>query len=250
MSQFPSSQFASRERPPLTRSALIMIIVLGVAWLARVALDPVGAFVKTELWLWPDTLPTLKLWAPLTYALLPESFLGYALNALMLYFFSAEVERNLGVGRWWWMVGLAAGLGGVLAALALWPFAGTGWGQGLPPLSGFSAPVAALVAAYCQPYWEHTLMLFGLEIKGKALLIGYLILGTVLALLSLHPGLLVLHLVGVGVGLGVAGGTFVPRDLFKRFQYWRIRRRLKVIARTPESDKEDGRRRPDGTWIN
>ncbi len=249
MSQFPDSRFSGRERPPLTRSAMILILVLGAAWLARVGIAPLGDLAKSQLWLSPTTVPSLKLWAPLTYALSPHHFLGYARRALMLYFFSADVERRLGVARWWWMIGLSAILGGVLAALAMWPLSGVEWGARLTPLSGFSAPVAALVAAYCRPFWDQTLMLFGFELKGKVLLLGYILLGVVLAILALHPGMLVLHLVGVGVGLGVSGGTIVPRDLFKRFQYWRIRRKLKVIARTPEADKE-GRRRPDGTWIN
>lgn len=234
----------------MTKSVLFCIVLLITLWLATILSEPLRVFVKAELLLTPDALSNLRLWAPLSHALWPTNFLSCALNCAMLYLFGSTLEHHFGRLKWWTMIFASIILGGSLALLAMWPFAHTAFGAKMPALGGFSAPSAALIAAYCQRHWDHTLHISSLELKGKVLFWLFLIIEATLALLTLHPGMLMWRLGGVGVGFAWSGGRLYPGDLIKRIQYWRIKRKLKLISRTPESDKNTKGKNKDGSWIN
>lgn len=229
-------------KPPMTRGVIILAALLVGSWLSTVLIAPWRAIVEGHLMIDGGTLPALELWAPLTYALFPRDFLMIVFDVLMLYFFGAELESRWGAKRWWGTIAGAAVAGGVLGALVAWPV-GTA-----RLIGGFAAPVMALVAAYCWGMWSQRVNLFFIELTGKSMLALFVGLDLLFALLSLDPTFFAVRLGGLGVGLLSAAGL---SNLRKRYHYWRVRRNMRVVARTPEDDGGGvKRKRDDGTWIN
>ena len=242
-----ASQFRMAQ-PPTTRNFLIASIGLAALWLSTVIVEPWRLLVEAHLIIDANTIPQMELWAPLTYALFPRDFFMLLFNVLMLYFFGTEIDQRWSTAKWWGTAAAAATLGGIGAALVAWPL------EAARPLGGFSAPVMAFVAAYCWRIWDRRMSLFFVELTGKAMLGLFLALDALMALLSMDPTMFVARLLAAGVGLAVASGNWRPSMLRKRFQYWRVRRRMKVVARSPEGDAKSRsgprRKRDDGTWIN
>ena len=231
--------------PPLQRPVLVLGATLLALRLLMVAAAPLKAFALTELVLHAQSLPSLKLWAVLTHALWSTSFGALFFDLFALYLFGAEVLRDWGLKRWSLALGLGALLGGLLGALSLWAMPGP-----QPPLGGMGAATMALVAGYCHQRWDQTLSMIVFELKGKALLGLFIALDLLMTVFSGSPTTLLWHLGGVAAGLIVAAQLYSPRRLILHLKYWKIRRNLKVIARTPEADARDARRRNDGQWIN
>lgn len=230
--------------PPLTRNIIIVGVVLFVVRMAMVLIEPFGIMAKQSLTLSASTLTSLQLWSTLSYGVLATSFGQLFFDLLALYLFGAEVDQWWSGKKWWLTVLAATIVGGLLGALVLWV-------QGAPGvIGGFGAPVMALIAAYCWQYWDRPMNFFFIELKGKILLGLFLTLDILLgisAFFSNRPSMLGIHLGGLAVGLLVASDLWRPKQLMLRIKYWKVRRNMKLIARTPE---DDPRRRQDGTWIN
>ncbi|MEM1349206.1 MAG: rhomboid family intramembrane serine protease [Myxococcota bacterium] len=248
MMRQPQQMQTQFRQPPVTTSVLVLIAILFVGWLAPVLLPELRTLVADKLVLDATTAPSLELWAVGTYALFPYDFFSVAISGFLLYLFGGELEGRWGATKWWVTVLLSVLVAGILAMLVMWPLGLAG--LEMRPIRGATAITGAFVGAYCWYVWTQRMFIFSLEVTGKNLLMFFLAFDAIIALLTLNPAHLVVDLAGIGVGLLMAQGRIPTGNLIKQLQYWRIKRRLRVISRTPESDVREGRRREDGTWIN
>ena len=238
-----SSQLAFR-RPPLHPAIIAIAILLFVLWLATVLIAPFRTLVDAHLVIDAATIPDLELWAPLTYALFPRAFLTLLFDVVLLYFFGAELAQTWTPKRWWGMIVTSAILGGLVAMPIAWLIA--------PKMAvgGFLAATGACLGAYCWGMWRRDVHLGFIEINGRMLLLIFLALEVLLSLFALDFARLGARLAAVGIGILFAQNAGLSMWK-KRFAYWRVRRRMKVIARTPEDEHiEAGRKKKDGSWIN
>ena len=233
--------------PRPTRGVIALIAITAAGWLLPVLIAPLRELIVERLLIDGATLGQGELWSALTHGLFSLDFLGALLGAAMIYFFGSEVARRCGDRRLL-LTALAATIaGGAVAIPAAWAF-------GLEaPLSGPMAAVGALIAMYCWQLWRRPLHFFFIELTGKSMLALFLAFDFLIALLAVDPTSFIVRLVGALVGLLVASDSFRPAQLKRRYHYWRVRRNLKLVARTPEQPDDAAarrRRRPDGTWIN
>lgn len=238
-------------KPPVTRNFAITSVLLGVSWLATVLFEPWRQIVNASLRIDGQTLPQLELWAILTHGIFPSDFVMLFFSVLMLYFFSTESDRRWSSKKWWGTVALALVFGGSLTLLSSWAVGSA------RPFGGFAAPTYAFVAAYCWSVWNTRVNLLFIELTGKRMLLAFFALDVVFALISMDPTMLSARFGGLLAGLLVAGEFYKLGDLKKRYHYWRVRRNLRVISKTPEDvvkskkkKRDPKRQREDGTWIN
>ncbi len=236
----PSSPQFQFYKPSPTPAIIGLIVLCSVGWLATVIFEPVRAVASASLRVDSMTIPQLELWATLSYALFPLDFLNLFLEGLMIYFFGSDVARKLGDGKWIGVMLVATFVGGALGALSAFAFGGL--------VGGPAAALNACVAMYCWDVWQRRLSFFGLELTGKTMLTAFVVIDFVFALLAMNPTMFLVQIGGILVGLAVSSGMWRPKILRRHFHYWRVKRNLKVVARTPEHDSK--RRRKDGTWIN
>lgn len=244
----PQQMQTQFRQPPVTTNVIVLIAILFVGWLAPVLIPDLRMLVADKLVIDASTAPDLELWAALTYVFFPYDFFSVAISGFLLYLFGGEIEGRWGAAKWWTTVALSVVLAGILAMLVMWPLGLAG--LEMRPIRGATAITGAFVAAYCWFVWTQRLFIFSLEVTGKNLLMFFVAFDAILALITLNPAHLVVDLAGIGVGMLMAQGRIPTGNLIKQFQYWRIKRRLRVISRTPESDVRDERKRDDGTWIN
>lgn len=237
------------DRPPLSRGVIIVWVVLVAGWLARVLVEPLRAVMDAHVAISSANLDAWSLWTPLTYWAFEADVFPLVLHGALAYLFGADVEARKGAKTFWGTMAAGAALGGLVAAAFTW--GATLAGATLPPILGFDAAISALVAAYCWMYWDREMRFFTFELDGKVLLAGFATLNAVFAIITLHPGVLGMHLGGYAAGLLVGSGMQAPKQLRKHFHYWRVRRRMKIVARTPEDDDvAAGRKKKNGEWIN
>ncbi len=237
------------DRPPITKSVIAVWVLLVAGWLARVLIEPLRAVMDAHVAVSSGNLSGLSLWTPLTYWAFEPDVFPLVMHGALAYLFGGEIEARRGAKAFWVTAGAGALFGGVGAALFTW--GATLAGASLPAILGFDAAISAMVASYCWMYWDREMRFFTLELNGKMLLGGFVALNLVFALLSLHPGMVGLHFGGYAAGLLVGSGSQGRKRLLKQFQYWRIRRRMKIVARSPEDDDvKAGRKSKNGEWIN
>lgn len=221
--------------------------LLAALWLATVLIEPFRVLVDTRLIIDGNTLTDMELWAPLTYFFFARDFLSLFVDLLLLYIIGAQIAQEWSTKRWWGAVLTAGVLGGVVAMPLAWLV-----GSKIP-LGGFTAPVMALFAAYCWRIWNTRRTFFIVEATGKSVLLFFLGLRAFMALLQLDPTPLAADLMATAVGIFFAQG-WGWTELRKNFAYWRMRRKLKIVAKTPEDDdarhRREGRKRSDGQWVN
>lgn len=229
--------------PPLSRQIIAIGVTLLILRLAMVIAAPLKGLVSAQLLLGSANVTQLKLWVIATHALWPTDFGALFFDMFALYLFGGALEQRWSRSKWWVAVALSILFGGALAALSVW----------LVPsatlIGGFGAPVMGFVAAYCVEHWRSRLNFFFVELSGKTLLAFFVGLDLLFALLNANPQMLALHLGGVAAGALVAHDLYHPKRLVLHFKYWKIRRNLKVIAKTPEANASQ-KRRKDGQWIN
>ena len=233
----PAQQLHFR-RPTPTRGVILLVALCLIGWLAVVIFEPLRLIYQTDLILSQSSISNLRLWTILSHAFFPYDFLDLFLSALMLYLFGSEVAQEKGDARWLgYMLG-ATLIGGLLAA----PIALTLGGAGHGP----DAAVSACIAMYCWQIWDRTVHFFTIELKGKTMFFAFLLIDFLFALITLNPTLLLIKAGGALAGLLFATDTWRPTKLRRYYHYWRVKRNLKVVARTPE----DKRRTRDGEWLN
>lgn len=235
-----SPQFLAHT-PQLTPGVIGLIVVCVVGWLAAVIFEPLRNVVIDSMLLDATTIPQLELWGILTHAVFPREFFGMVISCVMLWLFGSDIARRVGDAKWLGVMCVATVVGGTLGALVAWPFGGP------LQISGPSAALTACIAMYCWNVWDRRMNLFFLELTGKSMLGLFLALDFVFAIMSLNPTHLFVQLGGALVGLLFASGSWKPTILRRHFHYWRVKRNLKIVARTPEADI---RRNKDGSWIN
>lgn len=230
--------------PPLTPHVIAIAATLFAVRMVMVVAAPVKVMAVDMLVLNAQTLTSLQLWAILSHVLFSLDFGSLFFDLLGLYMFGGELQQRWGKRKWYGAIGLAALLGGLFAALSLW----------LSPshlmIGGFGAPVMAFVAGYCREHWEKRLNFFFVELQGKMLLGFFVGLDVLVALLNASPHMFALHLGGLLAGLLIADDLYKPKRLMLHFKYWKIKRNLRVVAKTPEADGKHKQRRDDGQWIN
>ncbi len=242
MARAPQSPQLALHTPQPTKGVIGLIAVCAICWLAAVIFEPLRTVVIDSMLLDATTIPQLELWGVITHAIFPREFFALVLSGLMLWLFGSDVARRTGDAKWLGVMVLATLVGGTLGALIAWPFGGP------MQISGPGAAVSASIAMYCWNIWNRRTHLFFLELTGKSMLGLFLAIDFVMALFSLNPTHLLVQLGGALVGLAAASGTWRPSLLKRHYHYWRVKRNLKIVARTPETD--DRRRKKDGTWIN
>lgn len=229
--------------PPLTRQVIAIGVTLLALRLAMIIASPLKELVTTQLLLGSANISQLKLWVIATHALWATDFGALFFDMFALYLFGGALEQRWSRSKWWTAIAMAVLFGGALGALTLW----------LVPsatlIGGFGAPVMGFVAAYCIEHWRSRLNFFFIELSGKTLLAFFIGLDVLFALLNMSPHMLAMHLGGVAAGALVAHDLYNPKRLVLHFKYWKIRRNLKVIAKTPEAGTSQ-KRRKDGQWIN
>ena len=231
----PQFQF---QRPAPTKGVILLIALCCVGWLATVIFEPVRAMLPSSLLLTATSIRSLHLWTILTHIFFVDDFLNLFFAGLMLYWFGSEVAQRRGDAKWLGFMFGATLLGGLLAApVALLLGGGAG---------GPSAAVNACIAMYCWQIWNREVHFFTIALTGKTMFFAFLLIDFLFALFSMNPTLLAVKAGGALAGLLFATGTWRPDKLRRHYHYWRVKRNLKVVARTPE----DKRRTKDGEWLN
>lgn len=231
--------------PRATRNFLIIAAALTLAWVAQLFITPLREqLIPQTLALTPTSFPELELWAVLTHALCSNNLLDVLFQLLILYLTAETLERVWSGKKWWGTLLAATVVPGAL--VGLW-----GWGVGMSaPFVGIAAPVSAFFAAYCWQSWNRPLYLFTIEIQGKKLLAGFLLLDVLLGLFGAGPVYVIARLSGAGIGLLSAMNLGTLKDIRLRYHSWRVRRNMRIVARNPEAKVGPRRRTDDGEWIN
>lgn len=234
----PAQHQLQFRRPTPTKGIIAFIALCLVGWLAMVLFEPLRQMSGADLLLTQTSVKTLHLWTILSHAIFPTDFLDLFFSGLMIYLFGSEVAQLHGDKKWLGFMLGATALGGLLAAPIALLLGGLA--------SGPDAAVNACIAMYCWQIWNRTVHFFTIELTGKTMFFAFLLLDFLFALFSMNPTLLAVKAGGALAGLLFASGTWRPNKLRRHYHYWRVKRRLKVVARSPE----DGRRTKDGEWLN
>lgn len=232
-------------RPPRPSTVVIVLIVVTAvcAVLAAVA-DRYGLPFYQWAVLQPDAFWRGQIWRPITWMFVEDSPIGLALRLVLLYWLGGDLAAAWGDRRFlyrYFLFGAAAGVATCLLALALPPLGREAWLGGWPLIE-------ALTIAWATIYPDRDLYIFLiLPLRGRrliALVIGLTVVtGLFLGFASVVP-----HLAAEALALVDAGGWW-PRDVVRRIQRWRLRRRgprLYVVEKDEAPpDKGDPPR-----WLN
>lgn len=229
--------------PPVTKSVIALAVVFFALWIGPILIEPFGKLVGNYLILRNGIIGEHDaFWSFATYAWFHGDFVSVLFAAFGVWVFGAELQSRWSPLRWWGMQVTAVLVAGLAAFAVLWATSAT------YPVRGYQAGLLSLAAAYCWQMWEQPLFFFFFSLKGRTLLAGFVVLGSLLSIFSGYYAGVAVDLVGAGVGLAFAGRVFHPRDLRVRLRNWRARRRLKVVPPTPESKKTNGK--SNGTYLN
>lgn len=227
--------------PPFSKSVIALAVTLFGLWIAT-RFGPVAAFAGEHLVLTRSAVASdVKLWTLLTYGLFEADFIGVLFAVFAAWIFGAELERAWGAPKWWGMQLAALLVGGIVTFVAL-----VALGSDLP-VRGYHAALMALITAYCWRHWRRPQHFFFFEMTGRTMLLFFLGLGVLIGLFGGYWPIVTLDLGGVAVGFLASGRTLNPRDLRVRFRNWKIRRKLSVVPKTPES-KPNGK--SNGVHLN
>lgn len=221
--------------PPVTKTVIGVGIAAFVLWFVPTIVEPVGAFAQAHLWLTASNVANdYEVWALLTYSVFHLDFVSAFFTVFAVWLFGTEMERLWSPAKFWLVQGAAALLGGVLAF-------GTVWALGMEtPVVGYSAPVMALLTAFCRVHWDRKLSIIVVTLTGKSMLAFFFALNVVFAAIAGAYYAIALSVGGVIVGYFAGPGRgFSLRQLRTQFNRWRSRRHLKVVRKTP-----------DGKWVN
>jgi membrane associated rhomboid family serine protease len=229
-------------RPPLGRVTKIILLVNLAIFLVELVAAYLLDFdtlrlreLMLPLYLWPKQVVEGWVWQLLTYMWIhdPDVIGHIGFNMLVLYFFGPSLEQQWGRRRYlrnYVLFGLGGAAAVMLTGLLLWLFDAQ-----QPPVLGASAAIAGLVAAFCIDNWNTVLKTFFIEMKGRTLLIIFIIID-VIRLVAGEPIAVQAHWGGMLTALIVVKSDWVdPRLLRLRLRRWRLRRRLRL-----ERGGEDG----------
>ena len=213
--------------PPVTKSVIGLSVFFFVFWLATVIFEPLRIFADANMRVSFAAIKEDRFWTILLYGVYHRGFIEILFIGVAIWMFGAELQKTIGLKRWWLIQISSVILGGIIAV---------GWDAAVgitAPVQGFHAAVIGLIAAFCWDKWDETIYIFTFALKGKTMLIACVGFGVVMAVIS---GLYVrigLDLAGVICGILIAGNFLNLRDLKTRFRLWRARRKLKLV-RGPE----------------
>lgn len=213
--------------PPVTKSVIGLSLFFFVFWLATVIFEPLRTLADLNMRLSLASINEGRFWNVLLYGIYHRGFVEILFIGVAIWMFGAELQKTLGLKRWW-LVQISSVILGGLIAIAWDAVIGIN-----APVQGFHAAVIGLISAFCWDKWNETIYIFTFPLKGKTLLAACIGFGIIMAVVS---GLYVrigLDLAGIVCGILVAGNFLNPRDLGTRFRLWRARRRLKLV-RGPE----------------
>lgn len=227
--------------PPFSRSVIALAGLLFGLWIAT-RFQTVGVLAAEHLILSrAAVLADLQVWTLLTYGFFEADFIGVLFAVFAAWVFGAELERAWGTVKWWGVQLAALLAGGVVTFFVLW-VAGADIA-----VRGYHAALMALVTAYCWRHWRHPQHFFFFEMTGRTMLLVFLGFGVLLGAFGGYWPIITLDLAGVAVGFLASGRTLNPRDLRVRIRNWRLRRKLSVVPKTPES-KPNGK--SNGVHLN
>lgn len=230
--------------PPFTKSIIALAVAFFALWLLPILIEPLGAIVGQHLVLTAgNVVGDYEIWTLATYALFHNDFFGVFFTAFALWIFGADLQSRWGNKKWWLTQVAAVAVGGILTFLGLWIF-----GSAIA-VQGYHAAVMALVTAYCWLWWRRPLHFFFFEMTGRTMLLFFLGLSVVMSLVSGYWPMIALDAAGVLVGFLASGRSLHPRDLRVRFRNWRLRKKLSVIPKSPET-KPNGKKKSNGIHLN
>jgi membrane associated rhomboid family serine protease len=228
---------------PLTPMVKKILIINAVIWLVEVILvNWVGLGAPVHLLaLKPSAVfPGLLLWQVFTYMWLhsPVDPMHIVFNSLFLWLFGGYLESSWGAKpflRFYIYCGVGAGIVVFLSGLIIAPDI---------PVLGASGAIYGLVVSWAILYPNRLIYIWGVfPIKAKYLVIlpiGYAVLEFLVRAQGVSHSA---HLGGMAVGALLVTGYWRPRKVAKRFRYWWLKRKLKVIE-----DENRRNRPPDGGY--
>lgn len=219
----PRSRFSGWR--PTPGSAALMALVAG-AWLLLFEVMGAPSWVG-HLALVPERALGREPWQLGTSLFVHPDLRALLFNLLGIWFFGSMVEMRAGRRR---MIGVfAAGqIGGALVAAAL----GCALSPSVP-VAAYSLGTSALLGAITVLFWSTPLSVFGApSLSGRMVAVVLIALGT---LPLLWRGAWVelagtLGALGTGALAAETGAVEGLRRRWRRFRFWRIRRRYKVIS--------------------
>ncbi|MDX9719844.1 MAG: rhomboid family intramembrane serine protease [Myxococcota bacterium] len=235
--------------PPLSRSALLLIVINAALWLSLLVLAYLDAsrfaWVLSLFALDPDAVLSGYVFQIVTYMFIHDwrSPMHLLLNMLLVYFFAGPLEQRWGRTRVL-LFALGAGVAGGAMVMLFALLGGLLGFSGGALTFGFSGAALGMLAAFCILYAEASILLFFvIPVKAKYLL--WLTVGIDL-LFWIAPGSDVsfpAHLGGMLFGVLVAGGgALLWRRITRRLRYRRI---VKEALQVQPKDKV-----VKGPWVH
>jgi len=195
--------------------------------------------IVSNLQLYPVSHPYFQIWQIVTHPFIhdPTRPLGFLLNCLVFYFFSAPVERAFGT-RGFLMFFYVSALGGMVLGLLFSNIAGFHL-----PFSGMMPSILAMIVIFGFLSPEATILLmFILPVKAKYLSYGTILITGLTFLAKANPyG--AYHLGGILFGYLYFKfpHLFNPNTLYLLYLQWKLKRaksKFKVIDGTSENDND------------
>ncbi len=221
---------------PLTPVVKKILIVNAVIWLIEVLfVHWAGSTSFTDhLALTPSrVIPGFEMWQPITYMWLHDymGIMHVLLNCLMLWMFGGQLELLWGA-RAFFRFYMICGVGAGVAVFGV----GSLLNPDVPTL-GASGAVDGIMVAWAIVNWNRRFMFFGIiPMTGKHFMLVTVGMVAVQILLR-TPGVSnTAHIAGMLIAALLVTGYWRPGKIRKKFRYWWLRRRLKVL----EGDKKGG----------
>lgn len=242
--------------------ALWVVFALAVNWLGPGG-GGIGVTLYKALVLDVERLAAGEVWrlvtAPLMHVVSGQGAVSHIVTTLLLlYFFGATLQRDLGNRRFLWVIAAAALGGELLQVGAMWALPGAlGEGVSQRVLLGGHAGALACVVAWGAMHRDATVYIFfALPVRGWTLVIGTVILSLLsLAAAAAPPEGMLAPFGGMLVGYLLGGGN--PSPLRKAFLRWKLRK-LESSGRS-KGDRgglrvvpggREGEPKRDGRWLN
>lgn len=224
----------------MTPMVKMLLIINAAVWVAELlVVHWINSPLPIELLaLTPERVyPGWFLWQPFTYMWLHSaSDLSHILlNMLFLWMFGSTLEQSWG-GKAFLKFYLYCGIGAGLVVF----ISGKIFAPSIPVL-GASGAIYGLVAAWALVYPNRVIYFFGIfPMKGKHFVlipIGF----AVFDFLTRAQGVShAAHLGGMAVGALLVTGYWRPDRIRKKFRYWYLRRKLKVLEGNNRNVPPDG----------
>lgn len=222
------------QTPPVTRTIKLLLIALGVVFVAQVAvgagLGPSAEHAYVDAWLALYTPHVFegRVWQIATYGFLHSTSapLHILMNGLLLWWIGGPVEMRLGTKAFRKLYAGALVGGGLMVVAVDGITMATS--TGTPAyVSGASGAVSGLLAAFCYLHWDRWLSVFFVQLKGKHLLLAVIFLDVVRAIVA--PISLPAHLGGMAFALLWLSGRWRPSVWVASFKRARLKRKLRSM---------------------